>query len=222
MEEPATLERNCALRRLTAVALFVLLLAVGPPAEADRAVLAPRGVVLSPGALRAEYQVRVDRDRDRIGWLALGLPEESLGIELEAERNEFFGRKQTSLSAQYSLTGNAFLSHAPAFSVGVRDITRSGRERQALWAAATAQIPLPVGGVLLENLRVTAGYGTSRLGGGYLAAETRMLLGPAFAVEYVNRRVNASVGLTLLRILELKASSLDGRVTYGAAITVRR
>lgn len=212
-----------ARRLLAQGALAAALLAGAPRARADRTILSPCGTVVSPAAVKLEGAFRAERSGDSLLWLALGLPQQDLGLEVEAEQTSFGGVHRTGLSAQYSLTGNLLLdTPAPVVSVGVRDLLRSGREGQSFYFVAGKSIP--VGGTqpFISDLRLNVGYGSSRLGGGFASAEAKFRPGFVASVEYLNRRLNAQVALPLARFAQLRAYSLDGTVYYGAVVTLRK
>lgn len=202
--------------------LVVLLCSVTAVSGADRIVLAPRGLVAPPFSIGAEYAVHPYSPRKEIGWLTIGLPQEDLGLELEVERFEEADEARETFSLQYTLTGNGVADFAPALSVGVRDILRRGREDQALFAAVTKNIgvPLSVEGYL-RNLKVHAGFGTSGLGGLFAGGEAR-IYGVWLGLEILAQRLNASAAVPVFRNLALKAYTLNGSGYFGASFSVRR
>ncbi len=210
-------------RILPAAVLMAVSLACGSVCRADRAILSPSGMIVPPSAVKVEYALRASDSSDNLGWLHLGLPQEDLGVELEAQRTQFGGISRTGFSAQYSLTGNVMMgTPAPVLSVGVRDALRSGTEGRAFYAVATKSISLPATELILSDLRVSVGYGSNGLGGGFASAEAKFRPGLIATVEYLNRRLNAQVALPLARIAQLRAYSLDGTVYYGAVVTLRK
>ena len=198
--------------------LFVC--AVAAPSRADRNVLAPRGLVTNPMAARIEYAVQ-DRDHDnQLGWINIGMPQQLIGLELEVERFQLGGQRRETMSVQYSLTGNAFTLEAPAFSVGIRDLLRRGRERQAVFVALTKSIGLSRGQErFLKDFKLHGGLGSSRLEGPFVGFQARLATGPTLSAEYVARRFNASLSVQAIRFLQLKAYSLDGELFWGASLS---
>jgi len=192
-------------------------------ARADRNVLAPRGLIAEPNSLRLEYASLSADGRTNLGWLTVGWPDEGLGLELEAERFERGGRRRETLSAQYSLTGNAFSDLAPAVSVGVRDLLNRGRERRAFFLATTKTFGLSrTQERLLREWKLHVGVGSSHLDGPYVGIQGRFAVGFTAHAEYVARRFNGAVTWPVGRYLHLKAYSLDGDLFYGATFTLAK
>jgi hypothetical protein len=172
---------------------------------------------------KIEYAVQDTNTRNQIGWVNIGMPEQLLGLELEVEHFELGARRRETASVQYSLTGNAFTLEAPAMSVGIRDILRSGREKQAIFVAMTKSIGLSLSQErILKDLKVHAGLGSSRLEGPFIGLQTRLALGPTIAAEYVARRFNASFSVKALRFIELKAYTFDGELFWGASVKISK
>lgn len=199
--------------------LTVFLLALGgASARADRNVLAPRGLVASPGLLRLEYLLRESDSRSSLGWATFGLPVEDLGLEVEFERLDL-SRKRETVSFQYTLTGNAFSDIAPAVSVGVRDSLNRGREGRAFYLSITKTFGLSLAqDRILRDLKAHAGYGSRRLGGLWIGVQGKFRPGFTVHAEYLAHRLNASVSWPVSGPLEMRAYSLDGSLFYGASL----
>lgn len=199
-------------------------LAGSRPAGADRNVLAPRGLITVPGALKGEFIYKPSGSRPYIGWINYGVPDYDLSLEIEAERLETAGQPRETLSLQYSFTGNAFTDIAPALSVGVRDVLRRGREAQSFFIAASKQFGLSLSQErVLRSLYLHLGYGTSRLGGLYVGAQAVLPLNLEGRVEYVAHQVNAALELPLVpKRLYLRVNSLDGDVYYGVSFALAK
>lgn len=200
--------------------LAVLLPALsGANARADRNVLAPRGLVASPGLLRLEYLIRESDSRSSLGWATFGLPVEDLGLEVELERFDLNRRARETVSLQYTLTGNAFSDIAPAVSVGVRDSLNRGREGRAFYLSMTKTFGLSLAqDRILRDLKAHAGYGTRRLGGLWIGVQGKFRPGFTVHAEYLAHRLNASVSWPVSGPLEMRAYSLDGNLFYGASL----
>ncbi len=150
------------------------------------------------------------------------MPKEDLGLELESEWLWVGKEARNTFHLQYTLTGNGVADFAPALSVGIRDILRSGRELQGGFAAATKNIGVPLAVErTLRNLKVHAGYGSSAMGGLFGGAEARVL-GVWLGVDYLARRVNAAVAVPLFSNLALRAYTLNGSEYFGVSFSVRR
>ncbi len=190
-------------------------------ARADRLVLAPRALITVPDSAKIEFAANFAHPSGNIGWLSVGLPDSLNGFEIEAERFELGGRRRETGSIQYSFTGNAFTDLAPALAVGIRDVANRGREGRALFAAATKSIRLSQRQEsLVRELKLDAGYGTSHMGGPYIGIQGRFPLGFTASAEYLARRFNASIALTVIKHLDLKAYMLNGHAFYGASFLI--
>ncbi len=208
-------------RYCVAIALLLCLVIWGGRAGADRIVLAPRGLITSPGSVAFEYATLASGGRTHLAWINLGVPSQQLGLELEAEQYDWGGPQRATFSAQYSLTGNAFSDLAPAVSVGVRDVLNRGPEGRALFLAATKTLGLSRSQEhVVRDWKLDLGYGTSRLDGPYIGLQGRFTLGLLANVEYVARNVNASLALPVGRHLRLNVYTLRGDTFYGASFVL--
>jgi hypothetical protein len=204
------------------LALIAALVSIAQSAFSDRLVLAPRGLVAPPFSIGAEYAVHPYSPRMDIGWLTIGFPKEDLGLELELERSEVDSDSRETFHLQYTLTGNGVADFAPAVSVGIRDIMRSSRERQGLFAALTKNIGVPLAvEQTVQNLKVHLGIGTSAMGGLFGGAEARVR-GFWLGAEYIAGNVNASIAYPIVPNLSVKAYTLDGDSFFGASFSLRR
>ena len=209
--------------RYVAVLMAIMGAATTVPVRADRNILAPRGLVTNPLTASAEYAFQDTDHRNWLGWVNVGMPQQLLGLELEAESFRIRGQRRETLSAQYSLTGNGFTMEAPAISIGVRDLLNEGSDRQAIFGAMTKSFPLSLRQErVVRDLKVHAGLGTSSLEGPFVGFQARMTLGPTIGAEYVARRINASISFPVAKVLQLKAYTLDKELFWGATLTIRR
>ncbi|MCX6359253.1 MAG: hypothetical protein NT029_05590 [Armatimonadetes bacterium] len=200
-------------------------LAVAPSAgRADRIVLAPKAKTVLPGAVAAEWAAASVDGGKQIARLALGIPKNDLGVEVEYERFRSGGRSADALSAQYSILGEAFTNFlAPAISVGVRDMANSGRQGRAYYLALSRTIGFSeLQEKLLGSLRIHAGVGTNRMGGAYIGADLGLPGGLNLAAEVVGHRLNARARMRVLGPVMAEALSLDGQGYLGASVSVSR
>jgi hypothetical protein len=205
-------------------ALFGMsLLFASAGAKADRNILSPSGLIALPSSIKFEAAVLGSNSHSNLDWITIGLPDQLLGWELEAERVERPGFRSHTFSAQYSLTGNAFSDLAPSVSVGIRDVLRQGPEGQALFVAMTKTFGLSRAQErILRDYKVHAGYGTSRLDGPFIGIQGRFVLGFTANAEYVSHKFNASVAFPIVKHLNLKAYSLNGDFFYGASFIIAK
>jgi hypothetical protein len=211
-------------RMLSLFAMMALVLLLpARSARADRIVLAPRGTVVLPNSLKAEYAVMADDTRFYLGWAAVRLPESLYGMELEAEQSRLAGKRRETFSLQYPLTSEAFSDIAPAISLGVRDVLNQGREGRAFFLAATKTFGLSMAQErLARDVKLHAGFGSGHLDGLYAGLTARFTLGFTVGVEYAARRFNAEVAVPFTRYFNLKAYTLDGEVFFGASLILAK
>src|SRR5438445_10257741 len=105
----------------------------------------------------------------------------------------------------------------------MRDILNRGRERQSLFAAATKSVSLSKRAEsVIRDLKLDAGYGTSRMAGPFIGVEGRFTLGFTAKAEYVARTLNAELAIPVTRNVQARLYSLNGHVFYGAALSIRK
>jgi hypothetical protein len=206
-------------RRFNLALSIAAVCALASPSRATRIVLAPGGLVANPSSVAVEYAGRATAARDWLGWVRIGVPQSDLGVEVELERYELRGERGTSLSAQYSITGNAFSDIAPAISVGVRDLLDEGREHRAIYLAMTKTIGLSRNQErLAQNVKLHLGVGDSRLDGVFGGLTVRLTCGPEVGAEYVRRTANASVAVRVMRYGDVRVYTLDGHMFLGGRL----
>ncbi len=201
---------------IVALAIVLFNLCVKPQqSRADRIVLAPAGTTLTENSYLSEFAVgsstRVGDYAD-YSWLAYSSGD---GIEMEVNRLEenTERNKQWSMNIEYPLPT---LRNLPAISVGVRDLTGTGTEHGALYIAGTRSLRLSgKHHPLFKAINVSAGAGTGTIGGAFVGVETRLTIGLSLSAELYRHRPNVSIGLPLIRNMQLKVYSLNGGVFYG-------
>jgi len=203
--------------------LFLGLATAGMAAHADRDVLAPSGLILPPGVIKLEGMASTRDFATNREWLNIGMPQQIIGLELEAERFITHGYQRNGLSAQYSFTGNAFTDLAPAISVGVKDLLRTGLESQAAYIVMTKAIPLSERQEkLVRDFKLTVGYGSSTLGGPYAGFQTKLVNGCQLNAEFVAKQLNASFAIPVCQHWQAKVSSIRRDVFYGIGFTLSK
>ncbi len=215
---------NLTMRTVVGLLAGVVLAGAPTAGRADRIVLAPKAKTVLPGAIAAEWAVASVDGGQQIAWLALGVPKDDLGVEIEYERYRSGGRSADAWSAQYSILGEAFTNFlAPAISVGVRDMANSGRQGRAYYLALSRTIGFSeLQEKLLGSLRIHAGVGTNRLGGAYIGADLGLPVGLNLAAEVVGHRLNARARMRVVGPVMAEALSLDGQGYLGASVSVSR
>ncbi|HLJ56339.1 MAG TPA: YjbH domain-containing protein [Chthonomonadaceae bacterium] len=207
--------------RVSAGIVAALVIAGATAVRADRTVLAPTGDTLSPGTYRAEFALDPEgRVQDRV-WLQYSTPQ---GIELETERYDLTNerKKGYALNIQYPLT-YSLTNTIPAVSLGVRDLTGTGNEHGAFYAAATRNISLSERQHrLVDSLKLDAGIGSGRIGGLFAGLQMRLNNGLRIQAEIYRRQPNVSVAMPLTRQLDVRAYSLDSHFYYGLSYSIRR
>lgn len=206
------------------VAVALAFITLASVTYADRNILAPRALITPSESPRLEGLFQGNKTGNYLSWANVGFDGKLIGLELEAERFELGRRRSESLSLQYSLTGNAFTDLAPAIAVGVRDVFRTGRDKQAIFGVATKSFGLSrAQEQILRDFKVHLGVGTSTLGGLFGGIQGKFRAGFTIQAEIVSTRINTSISLPLpLRGLQAKAASLNGAVFYGAEFKFKR
>lgn len=204
------------------VALFAaaLLFSGSPRAQADRIVLAPLASTLPANDLKMDAMFSPYRGNENFSWLHVSTPQ---SIELEYNRWDLTGdrRLRDSLNIQYPLFTD--FGGFPAVSIGVRDLLCTGVERQSLYLSAGKSIFLSDKQIKLwKEIKLSVGAGTGRFEGVFLGATARLACGVSLSAELYRYRPNFSVGIPVMRRLEAKAHSLDGRIYYGLTFQLSR
>ena len=189
-------------------------------ARADRIVLAPAGTTLPENSYLTEIAIDTSiksGEYTDYGWFAYSSGD---GIELEINRYE----ANTERNKQWSMNIEnpmPTLHNLPAISLGIRDLTGTGTEHGALYLAATRSIAITrTTHTLFRAINISAGAGTGTIGGAFVGVQTRLAGGLSVSAEIYRHRPNVSIGLGLLRNLQLKAYSLNGGIFYGIKLTV--
>jgi hypothetical protein len=190
------------------------------PARADRIVLGPDGLTLSPRDLRAEFAATPYRTEQNLSWLQYALP---MGLEIQTQFLDIANDRRTlySLDAQYPFLTEFGL--VPAVSVGIRDLLGTGTEHRSFYVAASKTLPLSEGQLkMAHDFRITLGVGTERMDGLFVGFHSHLKAGLFVDAEIYRRRPNISLALPLVRNLQARAYSLDGNVFYGLSYTLAR
>ncbi len=190
-------------------------------AHADRNVIAPSGLIVPPNSIKLEGLAAMKDFATNMEWVNIGMPQQVIGLELEAQRFITRGNQRNALSAQYSLTGNAFADLAPAFSVGVKDILRSGLDGRSAYFVMTKTIRLSTSQEkIFKDFKVTLGYGTSHLGGPFGGIQTQLAFGAQLNAEIVAHHINASLALPLSNHFNAKFYNLNREMYYGLSFSL--
>jgi hypothetical protein len=202
------------------VVLFSLLGAgvLAGPGRADRVVLAPSAETLLPNTARIQFLLGAKPEEANRLWLNYGSPG---GIELEMERLELHteAKKRYSFNIEYPILPD--FGAAPAIAVGVRDLTGTGIEHGAFYAAVTHSFPLSERVYkLMRSFKASGGLGTGRIGGPFVGFEARFGTDLGVHAEIYRHRPNVGVSLRMARHLQANAFSLDGSVYYGLSYSI--
>lgn len=187
---------------------------------ADRIVLAPSARIVNPSCVGATWLQSSRTPSQRAWWLSVGWPKDDLGLEVEVEGRDGRSVGRQTMSLQYSVIGEAFTNNmAPAISVGVRDVLNRMGSGMGAYLALTKTLGLSRAQErILQELRVSLGLGSGWLGGVWVGVQARLPLRSTASVEYLSRRVNASVAVPLERRLDARVYSLNGETYYGVRL----
>ena len=197
------------------------MLLAGFGASAERTVLGPTGDTLSPDSFRAEFALNPQSKFQNRLWLQFSTPQ---GIELETERLDLMSerKKGYALNIQYPLT-YSLVNAIPAIAIGVRDVTGTGNEHGAFYAAATKSFRLSdAQHRIIHEFKLDVGAGTGTIGGLFVGAQTKFAIGLRVRAEFYKRRPNVTVSFPLTRQLDARAYSLDSHLYYGLTFSVQR
>ena len=208
--------------RMAAHAVGIILTVFLPlSAHGDRNVIAPSGLIVPPNSIKLEGLAAMKDFATNMEWVNIGMPQQIIGLELEAQRFITHGNQRNAISAQYSLTGNAFTDLAPAFSVGVKDLLRTGLDGQSAYFVMTKGIRLSTSQErILRDFKITTGYGTSRMGGPFGGVQTQLAIGAQLNAEFVAHHVNASFAVPLNKHFNAKIYNLNREMYYGLSFSL--
>lgn len=209
-------------RQHKCVAILAIALATNAgAAKADRVVLAPTGETLNPLNFQTQFALNPERKfRNRI-WMRFSTPQ---GIEIEAERLDepIEPKKAYAFNIQYPFT-TELVAGLPAITVGVRDITGTSVEQGSFYLSVTKSIQLSDRQAnLTRSFKITAGAGTSKIGGLFVGGYLQLRSGLKLNAEYFRNQQNYSAAIPLNRYLDARAYSLDGRLYYGLSFSLTR
>ena len=188
------------------------------PANADRIVLAPSGNLLSPDTVKVEYFLAPNRRNESFAFFQYASPD---GIELEFNRVDLASdsKNRYSFNLQYPFLTD--LGATPALSVGVRDLSGTGLERQAFYIAAGKSVPLSDRQArFVKELRWSAGIGTGYFHAPFAGVQIRLSSGLRISAEWWRNRPDVSLSLPLAKAWNARAYSLNGDVFYGLTYTL--
>lgn len=212
-----------SLAALSRCAALVPVLAAASSARAERVVLAPSARATLP----AQLLLRSVWDTDssgRLSWLHIGWPQEDLGAEIELSSYRLGGRSAETVGLHYSVISEAISNNlAPGVAIGVRDLLNRGDEGRAIYLALSKTMPLSeMGERILGTLRLHAGYGSGRMGGGYLGASAETPFRVSVAVELLNRRTNWSASFWPIRPVAVEWLRTSGASYLGLRVVLSR
>jgi len=204
------------------LALFIAIL-FPLSAAAERVVLAPSGHIVLPGEASGAYVWRTD-DKGGRGWLAYGWPKEDLGLEIELSSFSVVQPYRETVGLHYSVISEAISNNlAPAVAVGLRDMPNRGPEGRSVYLALSKTIPLTqLGERVFGRFCMHAGYGSGRMGGGYIGASIETPYRITVAGELLNRRLNLLARVRVINAADIEWYSIGGNGYAGLRFNVHR
>ncbi len=201
----------------------LIVLSLGRVTSADRVVLAPSGRITLPAAANIAYVWDVDGKGGR-GWLHFGWPKDDLGLEVELSSFAVSDNSMATVGLHYSVISEAFTNNlAPAVAVGIRDLPNRGWEGRSVYLALTKTLRLTeYGERTLGAVRLHAGYGSGRMGGGYVAGSLHTPFRVTVATEFLARRMNWLARFSPHRALDIEYYAMEGRDYVGLRVHVNR
>lgn len=189
-------------------------------ARADRVVLTPEASTLVANGFKLETLLAPAKECQNLSWIQISSPS---SIELEFNRFDWRGDSKTrnSFNVQYPLLSD--IGSFPAVSVGVRDLFATGQERLSLYGVIGKSLPLSDRHIRLwREIKISFGAGTGWFNGVFCGIQGRLRNGITVNAELYRYRPNLSVGLPLVRGLQVKALSLSGEVYFGLSYILAR
>ncbi len=201
------------MRTAMLLAVTLALCALGP-AVANPILFAPTGMTLTTGQFRAEAALSPGNDDGKYFWFGAGL------MQFEANLIHFDnpnGDDQNLIGAQWSFLPETSLT--PGVGLGVWDIADESPEGIGAYVAVTKRLPTDMVLPLLRDVSATVGVGVGGIRGPFAGVEAKLPLGFFVQAEYDSRDFNAAGGWAPIKLLRLKAYTLDGDFFYGAELT---
>ena len=189
-------------------------------ARADRVILGPDGMTISPNSIKAEFNTTLSRMEQNQGWLQYALP---MGLEVQTQFYNIANKNRSLYAVDLQYPFLSEFGPAPSVSFGVRDLLGTGNEHRSFYVAASKTLPLSDSQLkFAHDFRVSAGYGTERMGGLFVGVHSHLKAGLFFDAEIYRRRPNVSLSLPLVRNMQARAYSLDGNLFYGLSYSLIR
>ena len=213
------MRRHTALRT-TRFGLTVCVALWAGSARADRIVLAPQGSTLAPNVFKAEFSIAPSNQNENLEWLQFSTPD---SIEMEVERTDIPGdsKKHYSFNLEYPVLPS--IGRAPSVAVGVRDLLATGTERDGLYAVLAKSVALSDRQYrFVHSVNADLGFGTGRLDGPFVGMCMRLATGLNLNAEVFQNRMNVEIGVPLLRGVQARTYSLNGRIFYGLSAAWNR
>lgn len=210
-----TRRRFSLFRNLLIGSILACTLCVG--CRADPALLAPTGVTLTTGQIRAAAAFSTEDSADRYFWLGAGL----MQVEINLLRIESSGgASRNVLGAQWNFLPETMIT--PAVGFGVRDALSDSEEGFGIYAAVTKRLPVPALAATVQELAVTAGIGAGGIKGPFFSAEARLPSRLILQLEYDSRDLNGALAWEPVPPFRLKAYSIRSEFYLGAEIAPLR
>jgi hypothetical protein len=124
----------------------------------------------------------------------------------------------------YSVISEAISNNlAPAVAVGLRDMPNRGPEGRSVYLALSKTIPLTqLGERVFGRFCMHAGYGSGRMGGGYIGASIETPYRITVAGELLNRRLNLLARVRVINAADIEWYSIGGNGYAGLRFNVHR
>jgi hypothetical protein len=196
----------------SAATLMIVLGLVGASA-ANNLILAPTGITLTTGQVRAEAALSSGNADGNYSWLAAGLAQ----YELSAIR---LGKPGLATENMVGIQA-CFLpetSLSPGIGFGVRDLACQSSEGIGPYAVVTKHLPVGASSPLIKDLAATVGIGAFGIRGPFCGFEAK-LPGRFFVQgEYDSRDLNAAIGWQPVDLFRIKAYTIRSESYFGAEL----
>lgn len=176
-------------------------------------LLAPSGNTLSTGQVRAEAAFSTDSGNGRYFWLGTGL----LQVEANVIRlDDVKGQTENRVNVQWNFLPETFATPAVAF--GATDVASESEKGIGGYLVVTKHLKIPQAIPLVRDFAGTAGIGVAGIRGPFVGFQSRLVQGFFVEAEYDSLNFNAAVGWQPIKMLRLKAYTLQNEFYLGAEI----
>jgi hypothetical protein len=182
-------------------------------AWANPIILAPSGLTLSTGQVRAEAAFGSDSHNGKYFWLGTGL----MQVEANVIRSDNVkGQTENMIGVQWNFLPETFATPAVAF--GATDVADQSKDGFGVYVVATKRLKVGQYIPMVKSFSATGGIGVGGIRGPFVGMQVKFPYGLFLDGEYDSRDFNGAVGWQPMKMLRLKAYSIRDDFYVGAEI----